>query len=131
VVSAVASAARCPTRDTASDRSPGSSSPALTVYSRTPGGLDEGDRHIALLLATHASLAAARTRTAEIGELRSAHLRTALVSRDVIGQAKGILMAKKNIDAEAAFDILRRTSQQLNTKLSEIAETLARRQSEL
>lgn len=104
---------------------------ALSVYSRRPGGLEQADQHVMLLLATHASLAVARSQAVEIGELRAAHLRTALNSRDVIGQAKGILMARQNIDAAAAFDILRRTSQGLNTKLVELAETLTRNHSNL
>jgi AmiR/NasT family two-component response regulator len=48
----------------------------------------------------------------------------ALSSRDVIGQAKGILMERLHVTPEDAFDILRTSSQQLNLKLREIAERL-------
>lgn len=84
-----------------------------------------------LLLATHASLALAATHASTRGQMMEANLRRAVDSRDVIGQAKGILMASRDIDAGAAFDILRRTSQELNIKLSDIAETLATRHHEL
>ncbi|HTF55407.1 MAG TPA: GAF and ANTAR domain-containing protein [Pseudonocardia sp.] len=104
---------------------------ALNIYSSRPHGLTELDQHIALLLATHASLALAHTRAVELGELQATHLRKAIDSRDVIGQAKGILMARRGIAADQAFDILRRISQDINIKLADLAETLATRHTEL
>ena len=50
------------------------------------------------------------------------NLREALESRDVIGQAKGILMARRGCTPEVAFEALRKASQQRNIKLREIAE---------
>jgi anti-anti-sigma regulatory factor len=96
---------------------------ALNIYAHRHG-ITETDRHRALLLATHASLALQHARSAEIAELERTHLHRAIASRDVIGQAKGILMARQGIDADAAFDLLRRTSQDLNVKLADIAATL-------
>jgi hypothetical protein len=104
---------------------------ALNVYSRSAGGLDEADRDVLLLLATHASLAVAATDAVTRGELQSAHLRRAIDGRDVIGQAKGIIMARRGVSADEAFDVLRRTSQDLNVKLSELARTLAERHTEI
>ena len=43
-------------------------------------------------------------------------------TRDVIGMAKGIIMARQNVSEEEAFDILRRASQRMNVKLRELAE---------
>ncbi|WP_146073598.1 ANTAR domain-containing protein, partial [Amycolatopsis sp. CA-126428] len=57
--------------------------------------------------------------------------RKAIDSRDVIGQAKGIIMARRGVSADAAFDILRRTSQDLNVKLADLARTLAGRHTEI
>lgn len=104
---------------------------ALNVYSRRPYGIAPADRDLLLLLATHASLALATTRAVTHGELRSTQLRQALDSRDAIGQAKGILMARRGIGAEEAFALLRRTSQDLNVKLRDLAETVATRHAEL
>jgi GAF domain-containing protein len=104
---------------------------ALNVYSRKPHGLSTYDRHAALLLATHASLALARSQATELAELQSVQLRQAIQSRDVIGQAKGILMARQNLTADEAFDLLRRTSQDLNIKLVDLATTLTSRHTEL
>ncbi|MEX5721243.1 ANTAR domain-containing protein [Geodermatophilus maliterrae] len=53
------------------------------------------------------------------------HLTTALSSRDLIGQAKGILMERYKITAEMAFALLARTSQDTNRKLHEVAASLA------
>jgi response regulator NasT len=45
----------------------------------------------------------------------------ALVSRDVIGQAKGILMAAEGFSDEEAFLVLVRASQRENKKLRDVA----------
>jgi GAF domain-containing protein len=113
------------------DARPPQLSGALNLYCRRPHGFDDTDQDIALLLATHASLALANTQAVTRAELNAVHLRKAIDSRDVIGQAKGILMGRRGIDAEEAFDILRSTSQRLNVKLSELAQTLAAHHTEL
>lgn len=60
-------------------------------------------------------------------ELTSRHLQTALENRDVIGQAKGMLMARRGVDADEAFDLLRRASQRSGRKLRDVAaEVVAR-----
>lgn len=104
---------------------------ALTLYASDPFGLDGVEADQIMLLATHASLALAASRAGTSADIVETQLRRAVDSRDVIGQAKGILMARRDIDAGAAFDILRKTSQDLNVKLTEIAETVARRHGEL
>lgn len=58
--------------------------------SRRPGAFTAPDRHVALLLTTHASLALAHAHAAEIADVHKAQLRRAIDTRDVIGQAKGI-----------------------------------------
>jgi AmiR/NasT family two-component response regulator len=49
----------------------------------------------------------------------------ALQSRDVIGQAKGVLMAREGVGPEEAFAMLRRASQRLNVKLRDVARQIA------
>jgi AmiR/NasT family two-component response regulator len=46
----------------------------------------------------------------------------ALGNRDLIGQAKGILMCRHGVLADAAFEMLRAHSQRTNTKLVAVAE---------
>jgi len=54
-----------------------------------------------------------------------AGLETALLTRDIIGQAKGILMERYRITADEAFDRLRTASQHKNRKVRDLAEELA------
>lgn len=112
------------------DAQPPRRSGALNIYSRRADGLT-GDTDIPLLLATHASLALARVEAVTSGELRAEQLRRAIDSRDVLGQAKGILMSRRGLSAEEAFDLLRKASNDLNMKLVELAEVLAARHTEL
>jgi GAF domain-containing protein len=104
---------------------------ALNIYSHEVGGLDERDRDIALVLAAHAATALASTMAVTAAELEAAQLRQALNTRDVIGQAKGILMERRKISADEAFDVLRKASQTLNVKLTQVARILVERRAEI
>jgi GAF domain-containing protein len=89
---------------------------SLSLYGTTDSAFDGRDEKVARLFALHAAIA--------IGDAqRVENLRTALRSRDVIGQAKGILMERRRWTAEQAFAALAQTSQRTNRKLVEIAET--------
>ncbi|SFP90268.1 GAF and ANTAR domain-containing protein [Amycolatopsis rubida] len=113
--------------DAKSDRPPG----AINLYSRQAGAFDDDAVDSALILASHASLALSGSAAHTAAALKEAHLKRAVDSRDLIGQAKGILMNRRGVTADAAFDILRRTSQDLNVKLVELARTVAERHREL
>jgi GAF domain-containing protein len=104
---------------------------ALNFYSFSAGGLDKSDRDVAIVLAAHASTALAATTASTAKDVKLAHLEAALRSRDVIGQAKGILMERRGIGEQEAFDVLRMASQSLNVKLAQVAETLANRRAEI
>ncbi|NKE60370.1 GAF and ANTAR domain-containing protein [Lentzea sp. PSKA42] len=113
------------------DARPPRYSGALNIYSRRRGALAPDAHEPALLLATHASLALAGTASVTRADLTAAQLRRAIESRDVIGQAKGILMARRGISADDAFDELRRASQNLNIKLTDVARILTARPTDL
>ncbi|GAA4900928.1 ANTAR domain-containing protein [Actinomycetospora succinea] len=104
---------------------------ALNFYRRRTGGFGQAEREAALLLAANVSTALAYVTVTESAELHDIQFQTALDSRDVIGQAKGILMERRGLDAAAAFDVLRRASQDLNVKLRDVAATLAERRADL
>lgn len=57
--------------------------------------------------------------------LENKQLMRAIETRDVIGQAKGVLMERFNIDADGAFEMLTRLSQETNTRVEQIARKLA------
>ena len=89
----------------------------LSLYAGHPAAFTDRDEGTAALSATLAAAALADAQRAE-------QLRTALRNRDVIGQAKGILMERHRVTAAAAFDLLSRASQARNEKLVAVAELL-------
>src|SRR5215210_613583 len=90
---------------------------ALNLYSRTANAFDDESEQVGLLFASHAAVAFAGVR-------KEAQLAKAVVSRDLIGQAKGILMERYNVSGERAFLVLTRISQNTQRKLHDIAAEL-------
>ena len=90
---------------------------SLSLYGADVDCYHEHELRIASLLATHAA-------TAIADALRTEHLQRAIANRDVIGQAKGILMERHRITADEAFAVLTRASQTSNRKLADVAEEL-------
>lgn len=95
----------------------GSALAALNFYAESEGVFDDESVEIGLIFAAHTTVAWNLMR-------REHQFQSALASRDVIGQAKGVLMERFSIDAAAAFELLRKLSQQSNTKLADVAERL-------
>ncbi|MEB3033201.1 GAF and ANTAR domain-containing protein [[Mycobacterium] nativiensis] len=93
---------------------------ALNFYAETPNAFDDDAVELGLILATHAALAWHMVR-------RDEQFRSALASRDIIGQAKGMLMERFDIDALQAFELLKRLSQNSNKPLAGVAQHLAER----
>jgi GAF domain-containing protein len=71
---------------------------------------------------TTGAVLAAHAATAILAQRRGEQLQSALSSRDRIGQAKGIIMQSYGVDDVRAFEMLRRISQENQTKLAEIAQ---------
>ncbi|MCZ2860452.1 GAF and ANTAR domain-containing protein [Blastococcus sp. VKM Ac-2987] len=90
---------------------------ALNLYARAPGAFDTESEEIGQMFAGHAAVALA-------GAEHEANLRTGMENRDLIGQAKGILMERHRLTADQAFGVLARVSQQLNRKLVDVAREL-------
>jgi hypothetical protein len=90
---------------------------ALNLYSAAPNPFDEHSRTVAGLFGVQAAVLL-------YGADQAAHLQQAVDSRDLIGQAKGILMERFGIGDEAAFQMLVRTSQDTNLKLTAVAQWL-------
>ncbi|MCV7383663.1 GAF and ANTAR domain-containing protein [Mycolicibacter longobardus] len=93
---------------------------ALNFYADTADAFDDDAVELGLILATHAALAWHMVR-------RDEQFRSALASRDVIGQAKGMVMERFGIDAVQAFELLKRLSQNMNTPLADVAQHLVGR----
>lgn len=97
---------------------------ALNLYSREES-LTNPAMDAARALAQQAAVVMANAAALMSAELTNRHLREALESRDLIGQAKGILMARQGISADQAFDLLRHNSQQSGRKLKDLAAEIA------
>jgi len=63
--------------------------------------------------------------SADVAAREIAQLREAIESRDVIGQAKGMIRLLTGCDAATAFGILAQMSQDTNRKLRDLAELIA------
>ena len=90
---------------------------ALNLYSRAAGAFDGESQDVGLMFAGHAAVALA-------GAEHEEHLRGGMTHRDLIGQAKGILMERHKLTADQAFGVLVRTSSFTNRKLRDIADEL-------
>jgi GAF domain-containing protein len=90
---------------------------SFNVYGRRPDAFDTAAVALAGSFAAHAAIAYARTFDRQ-------NLETALATRNLIGQAQGILMERHKMTADRAFEVLATASQQSNTKLIEIARRL-------
>ncbi|MBV9872998.1 MAG: GAF and ANTAR domain-containing protein [Frankiaceae bacterium] len=99
----------------------GSDAAALNTYARERDAFTDNDELTGRLLATHAAVALAAARNVD-------HLEHAVDSRDVIGQAKGILMERHNLTGDAAFRLLVQASQTTHIKLIEVARRVAQRE---
>jgi len=97
---------------------------SLNIYAYTPDAFDDDAVEIGTILAAHASLAARAVRERTSLQQLDHDLEQALLSRDVIGQAKGILMERLKTTPEEAFEILKNSSQRLNVKLRQVARDI-------
>lgn len=88
---------------------------ALNLYSKRSAAFSQGDcEHIGALFAAHAAVAMTTARETQ-------NLKAALISRNVIGQAQGILMATQHLTSDEAIEALKHASQKLNVKLRTVA----------
>lgn len=90
---------------------------ALNLFTDTAGVFTDTAAEQAAILAAFAAV----TASAVIGGGEASTLRAGLTSNREIGKAVGLLMALHRISDDAAFDLLRRTSQQMNIKIVELA----------
>ena len=88
---------------------------ALNLYSTEEEAFDDQDIAMGSVFAAHAAVALGHA-------LREAQLEDKAATRDLIGMAKGIIMARQQVSDDEAFAILRRASQRMNVKIRELAD---------
>jgi transcriptional regulator with GAF, ATPase, and Fis domain len=91
---------------------------ALNLYSTVPDAFDDSDVALASVFAVHAAVAMSAARREDTLEQKAE-------TRDVIGRAKGILMARSGVTDDEAFEMLKSASQRMNVKLRDIAKNIA------
>jgi len=97
---------------------------ALNTYAGRPRVVDDQDVELAEEIAAWVAIAIGNAEAASRTSEDLTHLRTAMMSRACIEQAKGILMERHKIKEDEAFTILTHASQRTNTKLRDVAEEL-------
>jgi hypothetical protein len=89
----------------------------LTAYAGRPRAFDDDATRVGRLFTAHVSLALDSATERE-------QLTEAMRTRDLIGQATGILMERMEIDAAGAFESLVKASQRENVKLRDLARRI-------
>jgi GAF domain-containing protein len=99
---------------------------ALNIYARRPNAFDEDSRSVATRFAPYAAVAAGNLHAYQSARDMAGNLQTALESRAVIDQAKGILMERYKLTADQSFQLLAQVSMNRNRKLRAVADELVR-----
>ena len=90
---------------------------SINMYSMNPRSFDTTEVETGRVIAAHASVVLAHAHTTQ-------NLWRGMDTRNLIGQAQGMLMARYGLTAPKAFAVLRRYSQHHNIKLTVLAEQL-------
>jgi GAF domain-containing protein len=97
---------------------------AMNVYAHAHKAFDERAENLGQLFAVPAAIAVQNAQILAQTQRLAATLQAALKNRSVIDQAIGVLISRSGVGVDAAFGRLRAISQQENTKVSAVAESL-------
>ena len=99
---------------------------ALNIYARRPHAFDEDSRGMATRFASYAAVAAGNMHAFQAARDRADGLQTALESRAIIDQAKGMLMGRHRWTADKAFHVLAYTAMRTGTRIGDVAGHVVR-----
>jgi GAF domain-containing protein len=99
---------------------------ALNLFDTRTGTLDEGTVRLGQALADVATIGLLQERAIRHRETLAEQLQTALNSRIVIEQAKGVISERRQLDMDQSFTLLRSAARSSNRRLSELAEAVIR-----
>ena len=97
---------------------------ALNLYATRPNAFTGESARIGTSLAAHLTAALSYAESATAHRSRVEHLNRALESRNIIEQAKGMIMAQQRCSAEDAFAMLRKLSMDENIRLQDLATSV-------
>jgi transcriptional regulator with GAF, ATPase, and Fis domain len=97
---------------------------ALNLFDSQPGALDEDTIRLAQALADVATIGLLQARAIRHREILAEQLQTALDSRVVIEQAKGVIAERRQVDMGQSFTLLRSNARTNNRRLSDLARAV-------
>jgi GAF domain-containing protein len=97
---------------------------ALNLFDAKPGDLDEGKLRLGQALADVATIGLLQQRAIRRRDTLTEQLQTALNSRVLIEQAKGVLAERLRVDMAEAFKMLRGGARHSNRRLSDLAQAV-------
>jgi GAF domain-containing protein len=97
---------------------------ALNLFHTQSGALDEDTIRLAQALADVATIGLLQARAIRQRNTLAEQLQTALNSRVVIEQAKGVIAERRHVDMDQSFTLLRSTARTNNRRLSELARAV-------
>jgi len=97
---------------------------ALNLFGAQPGALDEDTTRLGQALADVATIGILQARAIRNRETVAEQLQTALNSRIIIEQAKGVIAERHHLDLDQSFTLLRGTARTNNRRLSELARAV-------
>jgi Response regulator with putative antiterminator output domain len=97
---------------------------ALNLFDTRPGALPDDTVRLGQAMADVATIGLLQARAIDRRNTLTEQLQTALNSRILIEQAKGVLAERRQIDMEQAFTLLRTEARNANRRLSELARAV-------
>jgi transcriptional regulator with GAF, ATPase, and Fis domain len=97
---------------------------ALNLFGTRPGALDPDTVRLGQALADVATIGLLQARAIRERETLAEQLQTALNSRVIIEQAKGVIAERRHLDMDASFTLLRSTARTSNRRLSDLAHAV-------
>lgn len=97
---------------------------ALNLFRATPGALDEASMHTGRAMADIATIGILQERAVREARVLAEQLQSALSSRVVIEQAKGVLAEKATVSVDHAFQMLRSYARRNNRRLHDVATAM-------
>ncbi len=97
---------------------------ALNLFGTRPGALADDTIRLGQAMADVATIGLLQARAIHDRQTVAEQLQTALNSRVVIEQAKGVIAERRHVDMDASFALLRGTARTNNRRLSELARAV-------
>jgi AmiR/NasT family two-component response regulator len=94
---------------------------ALNLFQTEPGPLSQADLAIGQAMADVATVGLLQERAIAARELLATQLQTALTSRVLLEQAKGVLAQRAGLSMDQAFQLMRAYARSNNHRLSDVA----------